>query len=185
MSAPQRQGEQASPISPQRRAATASEETQLDNLDLESGARLGNINIEIDDAKDTLAKVREVLDRLRKWHDWELRRRHLLRKHLLSIVFPRRPPCPSRDELKQLATFFFPSRASLIANICDYGEGRFQRSETPISKIEPGESTFSPLLLIRTKSTYDRSIRKKAGLGNRSLDVSDFHVHKLRLLNLD
>ena len=100
---------------------------------------------EVEIAPSDLDRVRGILDRLRKWHTWELCRQQSLRKYLLGKTFSRRPPCPSLQELRQLAVLFFPPRGSLLATVCEYGEGYFKRRDIPISDIKSGEP--SPLIL--------------------------------------
>lgn len=130
--------------------------------DLESGAEIKGWN-EIEHARSKLDQVREVLDRLRLWHEWEIRRRRSLRSYLLSKVFPRRPPCPPLLELKQLATFFFPPRASLKVTICDYGEERFERHETLVCNIELGRFMPSVLSFSSAKGTTQSSRESQSG----------------------
>ncbi|KAL8994978.1 MAG: hypothetical protein Q9169_005197 [Polycauliona sp. 2 TL-2023] len=93
---------------------------------------------EIDDANTTLATVRNTLDRLRKWYDWGIRRKTSLTFYLFASLVSKRPPCPSQDELRRLALFFFPSRATgMQVDICDFGDNRFERHDTTIDKLEP------------------------------------------------
>ena len=127
--------------------------------DLESGAKYRNVN-EIDHAKDELGQVRETLDKLRLWHDWGVRRSQYLHSNIKSKIFPNRPPCPPFEELKRLATFFFPPRAKLIATVCDYGEGRFERHESNLALLWPGQ--FEALTSFRS-STKQRQPRSRHG----------------------
>lgn len=105
-----------------------------------------DIATEICDASVRLDKVREILGRLRKWHSWETERQQSLRRYLLRSLFPRRPACPSHDELKDLATFFFPLRKLLQVTVCDIGNERFERHDTIIGDLEPCKSSPDPII---------------------------------------
>ena len=84
-----------------------------------------------------LRKHRAVLARLREWNDWNEARRKSPLAHVLSkINVRRRPVCPCKQELLQLALYFFPSRATLKAVICDFGDGKFERSEQDLGRID-------------------------------------------------
>ena len=136
----QRRRESLPSILPRFCTETTTEQIRDADDDMKHPAELKSITTEVENASADLDEVRSTLNNLRKWHDWELRRRESMRKYLLSKVFPRRPPCPSHEKLKQLATFFFPPRASLTATICVYGEGKFNRSEFDICDIETRKS---------------------------------------------
>lgn len=108
---------------------------------------------EVDEANDTLTTVRQTLDRLRRWQKWGVRRQKSPRWYLLSLLYPRRPPCPSPLELRRLALFFFPPRAiGVQVEICDYGEGRFERRAITIDQLGPRESTSITRRLNHTKN---------------------------------
>lgn len=111
---------------------------RFDKVQHESGN--GDVAAEIHNATVRLDKVRGTLERLRQWHSWETERRQSLKKYLLRTFLPRRPPCPSHDELKELATFFFPLRKLLQVTVCDIGKDRFERHETTIGGLEPCKS---------------------------------------------
>ncbi|KAL9578827.1 MAG: hypothetical protein Q9203_006951, partial [Teloschistes exilis] len=99
---------------------------------------VGAGHTEIEYANIELATVRQTLDKLRKWHDWGVRSHQSLRWYLWSRIYHKRPPCPSRDQLKQLALFFFPPRATAVkVEICDYGDGRFKRYDTTVDDLVP------------------------------------------------
>lgn len=88
-------------------------------------------------AAKELEKHREVLRRLKAWHDWHGYRHKSLKTFLLSkIGYPRRPHCPDESNLLSLAKYYFPPRAELEVVVCDYGDGRFRRFEESIGKIE-------------------------------------------------
>ncbi|KAL8722754.1 MAG: hypothetical protein Q9225_000815 [Loekoesia sp. 1 TL-2023] len=84
-----------------------------------------------------LSKHRAVLKRLRAWHDWDQARRESLLSFVLSkLKIRRRPACPHEQELLSLALYYFPPRAELRATICDFGNGRFERFEQNLGKID-------------------------------------------------
>ncbi|KAI4090289.1 MAG: hypothetical protein LQ344_004837 [Seirophora lacunosa] len=97
------------------------------NLDASNGTYnnydqtgISNTVNEEEDPNDALAASREILDRLRKWDQWWVRRRESLASYLLSKIYPRPPPCPSQPELRRLALAFFPPRATGIkVELCD------------------------------------------------------------------
>ncbi len=175
-----RQLEKSPSILPQHRLTAPAEHTHSAGSILGSTADHKETTVEVENARANLTKVREILARLRKWREWELERGHSLRKFLLSKIFPRRPPCPSLPELKQLATFIFPPRASLKATVCDYGEGRFHRFELPISIIGPGGYTSSSVRLQGTDGCNEKRVYDEARMGNCSLDVSESCLHHIR-----
>ena len=93
------------------------------------------------DWEKILDSQRAVLKRLKAWHQWEHDRHESLGKFLMSKAgFPRRPICPSDDQLISLATHFFPPRWSLKVIVCDFGDGRFERCETKLLNVEKCES---------------------------------------------
>lgn len=120
------------------------------NLDASNGTYnnydqtgISNTVNEEEDPNDALAATREILDRLRKWDQWWVRRRESLASYLLSKIYPRPPPCPSQPELRRLALAFFPPRATGIkVELCDIGEGRLERHDTTIDKLEPCQSRY-------------------------------------------
>ncbi|KAL8670641.1 MAG: hypothetical protein Q9168_004835 [Polycauliona sp. 1 TL-2023] len=115
---------------------------------------------EIDNANAALATVRDTLDRLRKWHDWGIRRKTSLTFYLFASVYSKRPPCPSRSELRRLALFFFPSRATGIqVDICDFGDNRFERHETTIDKLEPYFQSKPDWATLRWMSVYSNQYK--------------------------
>ena len=97
------------------------------------------VSPQVEVAED-IAELREnraVLTRLRKWHDWdEAKRKSPLGHSLSNINFRPRPARPCKQELLQLALYYFPPRATLKAIICDFGNGRFERSEQDLGKID-------------------------------------------------
>lgn len=84
-----------------------------------------------------LRKHRAVLTRLRECHDWDETKRQSPLGHVLSKIDCRqRPRCPCKQELLQLALYYFPPRATMKAVICDFGNGRFERSEQDLGRID-------------------------------------------------
>ena len=95
---------------------------------------------------EELDSQRAVLKELKAWHQWDTDRYMSLGKFLMSKAgFPKRPICPSDDQLISLATHFFPPRWSLKVVVCDFGDGRFERCETELLNVEKCKS---PLLLV-------------------------------------
>ena len=109
------------------------------NLD-QKGGNSTTRDPRIEAAEEDLKKHREVLERLRAWHDWEKSRRASFRLFLLSKIYPKRPPRPPKKELQSLAKYFFPPRNVLNVTICDFGNGRFGRHDTNIENLEACES---------------------------------------------
>ncbi|KAL6714173.1 hypothetical protein ACLMJK_008667 [Lecanora helva] len=135
--------------------APTSAMTPVADPDLESGGQEINGD-EVEQAINELDEVRRILEDLRSWKNWETRRRQSLRSYLLSKIFPIRPPCPPPNELRRLARFFFPPRASLRATVCDYGEGRFERREVKTIK----RSFFASSAVRQTQAqqvTYEKA----------------------------
>ena len=107
-----------------------------------------------DDSARELQRQREVLKRLKAWHAWDVRRRINPFRFLLTLVGLARPPaCPSHEELRSLATFFFPPRESLKVSICDFGEDhRYERHVVPLASIERREF---PRFTFRSQANMD------------------------------
>ena len=83
-----------------------------------------------------LSAQRKVLKRLKAWHEWDFERRRSPLAFVMSVVgFPRRPKRPGLEELRALATFYFPRRAHLTLSVCDFGVDRFERFETTLGSI--------------------------------------------------
>lgn len=82
---------------------------------------------------------RQVLARLRAWHEWGEASRTSPKRFLLSKSgILQRPACPDEQELLSLAFYFFPPRAQLKVIVCDYGDGRFERFEENLGNIGSG-----------------------------------------------
>lgn len=92
--------------------------------------------LRLEKTRQQLRRHLEVLARLRTWRDWESDRQVSLRRFLLSRLYSKRPPCPTHQDLRDLAEYFFPLRDSIRVSICDFGEGRFERYETTVGQIE-------------------------------------------------
>lgn len=85
---------------------------------------------------DILESQRAVLGRLKAWHQWDTDRYESLSTYLMSKAgFPKRPICPTRDELLSLVTYFFPPRRSLKVVVCDFGAYRCERSEIRLEEL--------------------------------------------------
>lgn len=84
-----------------------------------------------------------VLKRLKAWHLWDTDRYESLSKFLMSKAgFPKRPVCPTPDQLFSLATYFFPPRQSFKVVVCDFGEGRFDRFEVDLEGVQQCKSVL-------------------------------------------
>ena len=115
-----------------------------------SGRRLGEDETkrerykQLGSAQMKLKEQRQVLSRLKAWHDWDENRHKSLRNYILSRVgYPRRPSLPGRNELSQLALCYFPPRMKLKVILCDYGPDRFERFEVELGRIESGTFLIS------------------------------------------
>ena len=110
--------------------------SNVEIIDVETGESRNAQKVNI--TKKGLDTVHSILDRLRKWHSWDVRRRKSLRWYLLSLLFPRRQPHPELSELEQLAHYFFTPRAEIKFTICDFDDNRFDRFDvTTIDALIP------------------------------------------------
>ena len=89
----------------------------------------------IEDIKEDLKPHREVLARLRKWHNREARRRNSFIQLQLSKFWPVLSIRPSNNELRSLVAYYFPPHELLSATICDFGEGRSERFKTNVDNV--------------------------------------------------
>ena len=90
-------------------------------------------------AERELSRQRATLNRLRSWHNWDQGRRTSLTQFCLSkLRLSKRPACPNEDELTSLATYYFPLRKDLEVIVCDFGAGRFERSEHSLTVVRDG-----------------------------------------------
>ena len=105
----------------------------------QEGGNSSTRSLRIKDAEEDLRKHREVLKQLRAWRDWDTSRRASFRLFLLSKIYPNRPLCPPKKKLQALAEYFFPPRLVLNVSICDFGNGRFERHDTNVEKMEACE----------------------------------------------
>lgn len=93
---------------------------------------------------EELNSQRAVLKRLKAWQQWDTDRYKSLGSFLMSKAgFPKRPICPSDDQLFSLARHFFPPRWSLKVVVCDFGGGRFERCETELLNVEKCRSLLA------------------------------------------
>ena len=89
----------------------------------------------IEDIKEELKPQREVLARLRLWHNREDRRRKSFIRVQLSKCWPVLSIRPSNNELRSLVAFYFPPHELLSATICDFGQGRSERFKTNVDNV--------------------------------------------------
>ena len=121
---------------------------------------------------ETLDSQRAVLKRLKAWHQWDTDRYKSLGNFLMSKAgFPKRPICPSDDQLVSLARHFFPPRWSLKVVVCDFGDGRFERCETNLLNVEKCKSLScswcDDLTIVRCVRLGDET-----NVGDCAVDVS-------------
>ena len=120
---------------------------------------------------DILDSQRAVLGRLKAWHQWDTDRYQSLSTYLMSKAgFPKRPICPTRDELLSLVTYFFPPRRSLKVVVCDFGEYRFERFEVPLEELEQCRSLFRSWCEDLTFGQFIR-LAGQARVGDCTVDV--------------
>ncbi|KAL8675232.1 MAG: hypothetical protein Q9168_000352 [Polycauliona sp. 1 TL-2023] len=76
-----------------------------------------------------------VYNRLMNWYDTSY---GCLQNQILGLFFPsrRRPDLPSKEELLGLARHYYPARADLKVQVCDFGLGRAERTEITLGQVE-------------------------------------------------
>ena len=124
----------------------SSKHARTGKIDLENGIDFVDRYraVEVDEANNELLAVRKTLDKLKEWHNWEVKRRRSLKSSLLSACGSNRPPCPPVHELTRLALYFFPPRPSIKVEICDLGDGRFERCSATIENLENCQCKSNP-----------------------------------------
>ncbi|KAI4209467.1 MAG: hypothetical protein LQ351_007598 [Letrouitia transgressa] len=118
---------------------------------------------------------RGVYDRLLAWADSDCRR---IKNRILGLLFRRfrRPPLPSTTELMSLAQHYYPARADLKVEVCDFGPGRAERTEISLGQVEEvwqGKPDWR-LLHIRVDVRW---IHAPLGLGLTHSSVEDIFLH--------
>ena len=88
---------------------------------------------------DILEQQRNVLNKLRAWHQWDVAGDNSILASFRKKFFSKRPLCPSEGEVESLAKYYFPPRGSVKASICDFGHAEvphlFQRQDVDIIEI--------------------------------------------------
>ncbi|KAL8969187.1 MAG: hypothetical protein Q9183_002111 [Haloplaca sp. 2 TL-2023] len=110
-----------------------------------------------------------VYDRLVDWSDGPYR---CLKNQLLSPFKEscRRPPLPPKDDLVGLARHYYPARADLKVQVCDFGLGRAERTETTLGQIEEFWQSKPDWVDVRW-------IHAPLGLGLAHSSVEDIFLH--------
>ena len=128
-------------------ASSAQTPRESDSVPLESvtvDSRQGSHSWESDGVqgylKEELNRQRDTLNRLRSWHNWDQGRRTSLTRFCLSkLRLSKRPECPAEDDLWSLASYHFPLRQDLKVVVCDFGTGRYEKSEHSLTAVEDGK----------------------------------------------
>ncbi|KAL8866196.1 MAG: hypothetical protein Q9174_006444, partial [Haloplaca sp. 1 TL-2023] len=110
-----------------------------------------------------------VYDRLIDWSDGPYR---CLKNQLLSPFMEsrRRPPLPPKDDLVSLARHYYPARADLKVQVCDFGLGRAERTEITLGQIEEFWQSKPDWVDVRW-------IHAPLGLGLVHSSVEDIFLH--------
>ena len=121
------------------------------------------------DAEEKSSRQRDTLKRLRSWHDWDQARRTSLARFCLSkLSLSKRPACPNEEELVSLATHHFPLRQDLKLIVCDFGPGRFERSEHSLTLVKDGKCITSKSA---ARTHNSGSLEFETQVGHCTLDV--------------
>ncbi|KAL8853448.1 MAG: hypothetical protein Q9221_001765 [Calogaya cf. arnoldii] len=110
-----------------------------------------------------------VYNRLMDWYDKSY---SCLQNQVLGLFLKsrRRPDLPSKDELIQLARHYYPARADLKVQICDFGLGRAERNEITLGQIEEYWQAKPDWVDVRW-------IHAPLGLGLTHSSVEDIFLH--------
>ncbi|KAL8945436.1 MAG: hypothetical protein Q9211_000039 [Gyalolechia sp. 1 TL-2023] len=114
-------------------------------------------------------RQRSVYDRLLGWADSSYGR---LTNQLLSPFMQsrRRPPLPAKEELVSLAQYYYPARADVKVQVCDFGVGRAERTEITIGQVEEYWQSKPDWVDVRW-------IHAPLGLGLTHSSVEDIFLH--------
>ncbi|KAL9584463.1 MAG: hypothetical protein Q9212_002102 [Teloschistes hypoglaucus] len=114
-------------------------------------------------------RQKSVYDRLIDWSDGPHR---CLRNQLLSSVLSsrRRPPLPPKEDLLGLARHYYPARADLKVQVCDFGLGRAERHEIALGQVEEYWQNKPDWVDVRW-------IHAPLGLGLTHSSVEDIFLH--------
>ncbi|KAL8839581.1 MAG: hypothetical protein Q9170_001685 [Blastenia crenularia] len=115
------------------------------------------------------SRQRGVFDRLADWADSS--HTHL-RNQILSPFLRscRRPSLPSKEELIRLAQHYYPARADVKVQVCDFGIGRAERTEITLGRIEEYWQSKPDWADVRW-------INAPLGLGLTHSSVEDIFLH--------
>ncbi|KAL8887912.1 MAG: hypothetical protein Q9192_006256 [Flavoplaca navasiana] len=110
-----------------------------------------------------------VYNRLMDWYDTSYR---CLRNQFLGLFVKssRRPDLPSKEELIGLARHYYPARADLKVQVCDFGLGRAERNEITLGQIEEYWQAKPDWVDVRW-------IHAPLGLGLTHSSVEDIFLH--------
>ncbi|KAI4252371.1 MAG: hypothetical protein L6R42_007993, partial [Xanthoria sp. 1 TBL-2021] len=110
-----------------------------------------------------------VYNRLMDWYDTSY---SCLQNRFLGLFFKsrRRPDLPSKEELIGLARHYYPARADLKVQVCDFGLGRAERNEITLGQIEEYWQAKPDWVDVRW-------IHAPLGLGLTHSSVEDIFLH--------
>ncbi|KAL8664490.1 MAG: hypothetical protein Q9202_003040 [Teloschistes flavicans] len=114
-------------------------------------------------------RQRSVYNRLIDWSDGPHR---CLRNQLLSPILRsrRRPSLPPKEDLLGLARHYYPARADLKVQVCDFGLGRAERHEITLGQVEEYWQNKPDWVDVRW-------IHAPLGLGLTHSSVEDIFLH--------
>ncbi|KAL8772056.1 MAG: hypothetical protein Q9209_002722 [Squamulea sp. 1 TL-2023] len=110
-----------------------------------------------------------IYNRLMNWDDTSY---SCLQNQVLGLFLKsrRRPTLPSKDELIGLARHYYPARADLKVQVCDFGLGRAERTEITLGQIEEYWQAKPDWVDVRW-------IHAPLGLGLTHSSVEDIFLH--------
>ncbi|KAL8812163.1 MAG: hypothetical protein Q9200_001243 [Gallowayella weberi] len=110
-----------------------------------------------------------IYKRLMDWYDSSYA---CLQNRILGLFLKsrRRPDIPSKDELISLARHYYPARADLKVQVCDFGLGRAERTEISLGQIEEYWQAKPDWVDVRW-------IHAPLGLGLTHSSVEDIFLH--------
>lgn len=114
-------------------------------------------------------RQKSVYDRLIDWSDGP---HGCLQNRILNpfLKSRRRPPLPPKDELVGLARHYYPARADLKVQVCDFGLGRAERTEITLGQVEEYWQSKPAWVDVRW-------IHAPLGLGLTHSSVEDIFLH--------
>ncbi|KAL8784546.1 MAG: hypothetical protein Q9213_003894 [Squamulea squamosa] len=110
-----------------------------------------------------------IYNRLISWYDTSY---SCLQNQVLGLFFKsrRRPALPPKDELVGLARHYYPARADLKVQVCDFGLGRAERTEITLGQVEEYWQAKPDWVDVRW-------IHAPLGLGLTHSSVEDIFLH--------